>query len=158
MIVSAMTTRIGTVPNIYCSYNDFIGCGEWNAAKDAYDVHVPTLRDFGFTVKGETDFPAKMKRHVERHLAAHQGERQEFVALISETTDGFVGFIPDIGSLLVYESTFDELRYGLAISAQGYMATFKRKKFRSSTLSEIRQSKAYARHREMMPVILVLEV
>lgn len=153
-----MTTRIGAVPNIYCSYKDFTGCGEWNAAKNAYDVHVPALHDFGFTVKGENDFPAKMKRHVEKYLAGHKTVRQEFIALINETDEGFVGFIPDIGSLLVYETTLNELRYSLSIAAQGYMATFKKKRFRASKLSEIRNNKSHARHRDMMPALLVLEV
>ena len=148
----------GGVPDIYCSYKDFTGCGEWNAAKNAYDVHVPAFKDFGFTVEDEADFPAKMKRQVDRHLAAPQGTRLEMIALIDQTTDGFVGFIPDIDGLFATEPTVDELRYGLKIMAQGFIATFKRKKWHASSLSEIRNSRKHASLRDFLPVILVLEI
>lgn len=153
-----MTTRIGTVPNIYCSYKDFTGCGEWNAAKNAYDVHVPARREFGFTVKGETDFPAKMKRQVEKYLAASDATRLEFIALVAETTDGFFADIPDISGMFGNGSTLDELLYDLKVATQGYLNTIKRKKFHTRSLSEIRKSRARPNHPHFLPMLLVLEV
>jgi predicted RNase H-like HicB family nuclease len=158
MIACTMTTRIGAVPNIYCSYKDFTGCGEWNAAKNAYDVHVPALHDFGFTVKGENDFPAKMKRHVERYLATSNATRLEFIVMIAETTDGFFADIPDISGMFGNGSTLDELLYDLKVATQGYLNTVKRKKFRARSLPEIRNCRTRTSHPHFLPMLLVLEV
>jgi predicted RNase H-like HicB family nuclease len=158
MIASAMTTRIGPVPDIFCSYKDFTGCGEWNAAKNAYDVHVPALRDFGFTVKGESDFPAKMKLYVERYLATSEATRLELIALVAETEEGYFADIPDISGMFGNGATLDELLYDLKVGTQGHLNTIKRKKFRTRSLSEIRSSRARTSHHHFLPILLVLEV
>lgn len=144
------------IPNIYCFYHGFSACGEWNDSNQTYDVHVPALKDMGFSVASSEEFLAKLEKEVSEYLARSQGKQSEFIALINQDEQGFEAIAPDLDDLIVFGRSLPELRHALQVSAQGFVNSEKGT-MKPSSLSFLMKSIEVDNQKTWLPVVVQIE-